>query len=123
MPEEVGMRTSTGMPARVGTGRFGNEHGVTVVFVAVSLFAILAMGALAVDLASLRSAHTEAQRAADAIALAGGDAFYQYPINDPQAPDSAQKWALQIARKNMVRSDTLNVDSGYAVTTTTYAWG
>ena len=48
-----------------------NERGVTIVLVAFSLLALLGMAALAIDIATLYVAHGEAQRAADAAALAG----------------------------------------------------
>jgi len=47
------------------------ERGVTILLVAVCLAALLAMAALAIDVVTLYVARTEAQRAADAAALAG----------------------------------------------------
>src|ERR1700756_181961 len=47
------------------------EQGITILLVAVAIVGILAMAALAIDIASLYVAHGEAQRAADAGALAG----------------------------------------------------
>jgi len=102
--------------------RLANERGSVLAMLAVSLFALLAFGALAIDLASLRSARSEAQRAADAIALAGAAAFQKYPWSDGPTVDSAGQWALDIARVNQVRSDTIDVRSPTA-TTTTYLWG
>jgi hypothetical protein len=52
-----------------------NERGVTIVLVAFSLLALLGMAALAIDIATLYLAHGEAQRAADAAALAGARMF------------------------------------------------
>src|SRR6266481_4882793 len=52
-----------------------NERGVTIVLVAFSLLALLGMAALAIDIATLYVAHGEAQRAADAAALAGAKMF------------------------------------------------
>jgi hypothetical protein len=75
------------------------------------LFAMLAIAALAIDLASIRSARSEAQRAADAVALAGASAFYDLPAGDPTATDEAQTRALNIARLNTVRGDTLYIDN------------
>jgi uncharacterized membrane protein len=51
------------------------ESGQTIVLVAISIVALLAMAALAVDVATLYTAHNEAQRTADAAALAGAQAF------------------------------------------------
>ena len=76
------------------------------------LFAMLALAALAIDLASLRRARSEAQRAADAIALAGASAFRDFPVHDAATPDSAQDRALcHRSREQGPRSDTLDVRS------------
>jgi hypothetical protein len=106
----------------VRNGRQLGERGVTLPLVAVSLMAMLALGALAIDLASLRDARSEAQRVADAIALAGASAFRDFPSNEDWASDSARTRGLDIARANMVRSDTIDVRNP-VVTPTTYAWG
>jgi hypothetical protein len=89
---------------------------------AVMLFAMLAMAALAIDLASLRSARGEAQRSADAIALAGAAAFRDYPYTDALTIDSASKWAIDIARLNQVRKDTIDVRNETSQTAS-YGWG
>lgn len=54
---------------------FDQQKGQTLLLVAFSMVAFVAMGALAIDLTSLYSAHSEIQRAADATALAGAKAF------------------------------------------------
>jgi hypothetical protein len=51
------------------------EAGVSLVIVAVALVALLMLAGLGIDLASLYAGHTEAQRAADAAALAGAEVF------------------------------------------------
>jgi hypothetical protein len=51
------------------------ERGVTMVLVALGMFAILAMAVLAIDIVSLYVAKSDAQRAADAAALAGARMF------------------------------------------------
>ncbi len=51
------------------------ERGITIVLVAFSLLALLGMAALAIDVSTLYVAHGEAQRAADAAALAGAKMF------------------------------------------------
>ena len=86
-----------------------SERGSVVVMVAVSLFAMLALSALAIDLASLRDSKAESQRAADAIALAGASAFRDFPWTDAKTSDSAKSRALRFARWNKVRADTLDV--------------
>src|SRR5262249_19182829 len=56
-------------------GERRGEHGQTILLVAVSMVALLAMAALAIDVVSLYSARSEAQRAAEAAALAGAQVF------------------------------------------------
>lgn len=63
------MRTAT---REAGTG---GEWGVSLVLVALSLVALLAAASLGIDLGLLYVARSEAQRAADAAALAGASAF------------------------------------------------
>jgi hypothetical protein len=99
-----------------------NQRGSTIAIMSVMFFAMLAMAAFAIDLASLRSARSEAQRAADAIALAGADAFLKYPSTDLLTVDSAGKWALDIARQNKVRTDTIDIRNE-AWSTTTHGGG
>src|SRR3954462_1676260 len=48
------------------------ERGVTMIFVALAMAAIISMAALAIDVITLYLAKQEAQRAADAAALAAG---------------------------------------------------
>jgi hypothetical protein len=59
----------------VDTSHRKNERGITLVLVAFSLLALLGMAALAIDVSTLYVAHGEAQRAADAAALAGARMF------------------------------------------------
>ena len=99
-----------------------DRRGSSIVIMSVMLFAMLAMAALAIDLASLRSARSEAQRAADAVALAGASAFRDFPWTEGPTADEARTRALGIARVNQVRQDTINVENP-VITTTTYGWG
>ncbi len=107
---------------RTVRGRLRNERGSVVVMIAVSLFAMLALAALAIDLASLRDTKAESQRAADAIALAGASAFRDLPWTDAATVDSVRVRAKEIARWNKVRADTLYVQT-IAWQKNTYAWG
>lgn len=59
----------------VDKARRKNEQGITIVLVAFSLLTLLGMAALAIDVSTLYMAHGEAQRAADAAALAGARVF------------------------------------------------
>jgi hypothetical protein len=51
------------------------ERGQTIILVAVSMLVLLALTALAIDVVTLYVSHNEAQRAADAAAMAGAKAF------------------------------------------------
>jgi hypothetical protein len=59
---------------RVRRSRRG-ERGVSFLLVVAGIFSILAMAALAVDVATLYAANSDAQKAADAAALAGAKIF------------------------------------------------
>ena len=96
---------------RSSGGLVRNRRGSTLAMMAVLLFGMLALSAFAIDLASLRDARGEAQRAADAIALGGASAFYDMPQGDPGATVEATNRALSVARQNMVRGDTIYVDN------------
>src|SRR6266436_4952709 len=68
------------------------EQGITVAFVAVSIFALVGMAALAIDLVTLYVAKAQAQRVADAAALAGAKTLVEYGITaDPL--DTQVSWA------------------------------
>ncbi len=72
-----------------------SERGASVVIMAVSLFALLGMAALAVDMGMLLKVRSDAQRAADAAALAGAMEYMNgntAAIRD-LAADSAHKYA------------------------------
>jgi len=62
----------------VWTRMVRNERGGVAVLVAVSVAALLGFAALAIDLSMLFKARTDAQRAADAAALAGASAFLDF---------------------------------------------
>src|SRR5882672_1764627 len=52
-------------------GHHLQERGVTLALVAVAIFSIIAMAAVSIDVGTLYQASAEAQRSADAAALAG----------------------------------------------------
>ncbi|MBZ5600185.1 MAG: hypothetical protein LAN83_17905 [Acidobacteriia bacterium] len=62
------------MPSPLDSSR-QRQRGVTILLVVVALVVVLGMAALAIDVVTLYVARTEAQRAADAAALAGAKAF------------------------------------------------
>lgn len=75
------------------------ERGATLVFVAVSLGALFGFSALAIDLGMMYVARVDAQRAADAGALAGASAFIDNA--DPnQAIQPARDRAMEYALRN-----------------------
>src|SRR6185437_16012448 len=61
-----------------------DERGVTMMVVAFTLVAILAMAALSIDVAELYVTRGEAQRAADAAALAGAKMFVTSVVTSVQ---------------------------------------
>src|SRR5882724_54676 len=68
------------------------EQEITVAFVAVSIFALVGMAALAIDLVTLYVGKAQAQRAADAAALAGAKTLVERGITaDPT--NSKSSWS------------------------------
>lgn len=89
----------------VGTRR--GERGQTLILVALSLVSLLAMAALAIDVVSLYAARSEAQRAADAAALAGARAFVDSGVMtnsglQSTATDMANGYARGMRAENLV---------------------
>src|SRR5580700_595295 len=89
------------------------QRGQTIVLVAISLVALLAMAALAIDVVTLYVARSEIQRAADAAALAGAKAIADSSVTtlllaDPNAA-TVQGWApaAATARINALLQDNL----------------
>lgn len=75
------------------------ERGSTIVLALVSMTAVLAASALAIDLGMLVAARSEAQSAADAAALAGAGAFLR-PGSSANA--LARQQALDFATRNTI---------------------
>lgn len=95
-----------------------NERGAALALVAVSLTAVLGMAALAVDIGMLMKARADAQRTADAAALAGASAFIDENVALDQLPAARQR-ALEYANRNYVGATTVDVDSAGGGTTIT----
>ena len=89
-------------PSRRRRAYAGNERGSVLILVTLSLVAVLSMFALVVDLGMGYSARSEAQRAADAAALAGASAFLDYPVEPLHAVEPAKNLARQYARLNEI---------------------
>lgn len=68
------------------------ERGITLIFVVVAIFALLGVAALAIDLVTLYVSKAEAQRVADAAALAGAKGLIDSGVTaDPS--NSQNDWA------------------------------
>ena len=82
--------------------RKSDERGQALAMAAVSMVAVIAMGALAVDLGMAFAARAAAQRAADSAALAGASAFIDYNWAQPIASETAETRAREYALSNDV---------------------
>jgi hypothetical protein len=76
--------------------RLRDRQGSALVLLVVAMLGILSMMALAIDMGMLRTAHGEAQRAADAAALAGASAFMEMGADAAAlaAPTRAKDFAI-----------------------------
>ena len=88
--------------------RKSDERGQALALAAVSMVAVIAMGALAVDLGMAFAARAAAQRAADSAALAGASAFIDYTWSQPIASETAEARALEYAQNNDVLARTID---------------
>jgi Flp pilus assembly protein TadG len=78
-------------------GAYQRERGQTIVLVALSLVTLLAMAALAIDVVTLYVARGEAQRAADAAALAGAKAFVDSGVTTDPSNTTLRTLAQNVA--------------------------
>lgn len=81
-----------------------SERGQTILLVAVSMVALLAMAALAIDVVTLYVARTEVQRAADAAALAGAKAIADSGVTTLPASDTTDLPNAIILAQSMATS-------------------
>jgi len=79
--------------------KVGEQRGAALIIVAGGILAVTSVTALAIDVGLLTTARTEAQRAADAAALAGAGAFIGSPGNE----ELARVLATEFAAENRVR--------------------
>jgi len=101
-----------------------NERGQTIVLVAISLLSLLAMAALAIDVATLYAARSEIQRAADAAALAGAKAIADsgittLPPGDPNLLNAAglsRTMASSAINAMMTANPVINQVAGQPIT-------
>jgi hypothetical protein len=82
-----------------------DERGSVSVVAALSMTGLLALLALGIDLGALFTARSEAQRAADAAALAGASAFLEY--QQSQARSVAEQRAVEFAISNQIRGQAI----------------
>jgi Flp pilus assembly protein TadG len=86
-----------------------NEAGMSLVFVGMSLMALLSACMLAIDVGMLMTARSQAQNSADAGALAGATALYYDDYDDRTATGPAVTNAIDAAEANLVMSNTVVV--------------
>ena len=98
---------------RVTTQTLRAERGATMVIVALAMTALFGFLALAIDLGMLYAARSDAQRAADAAALAGASAFLDN--SGPAAVGPARQRALEYALRNTFQNGP--IDSNEVVIT------
>jgi len=116
-------RVRSSYPARL------RERGITMVVVALAMVAIIAMAALSIDVVTLFLAREEAQRAADAGALAAARVISMSGLTGTAGPDSgvapwtticggaasvASVMAQAVAQQNSVGSSTPTVTVTYS---------
>jgi Putative Flp pilus-assembly TadE/G-like len=119
------------MPSAINMSGRKGERGVTILLVTVALVVMLGLAALGIDVVTLYVARTEAQRAADAAALAGARAFVASGFTSGQlglvsssaAQDqvcvsggsagsgAANQEALAVAAQNLVAGQAASVQS------------
>ncbi|HEX6251017.1 MAG TPA: pilus assembly protein TadG-related protein, partial [Gemmatimonadaceae bacterium] len=97
----AGRRSRPTRRARAWSAWNADERGSVTVIVALTITALIAMLALGIDLGALFTARSEAQRAADAAALAGASAFLEY--QQENARSEAIERAVQFATVNTIR--------------------
>jgi hypothetical protein len=97
----VGLRNRRSRPAPLWHAWALDERGSTSVIVALTITGLMALLALAIDLGALFNARAEAQRAADAAALAGASAFLEF--QQENARSVAVERAMSFATSNDIR--------------------
>ncbi|MBI2819853.1 MAG: hypothetical protein HYX73_07725 [Acidobacteria bacterium] len=107
------------MPAIRSAGPWSRKQaGMTLFMVAALLFVLLGMAALSIDLVALYVNRSEAQRAADAAALAGAKKFLQY-VNgaSPQfvVEAAARQEAQVVGAQNVVGGQAAQIADGDVV--------
>ena len=104
------------MPIRSPRAWWRDERGSVTVMVALTVMALMGVLALGVDLGALFNARSEAQRAADAAALAGASAFLDY-----QEGEAAREAQLRAIVKPQAESEIAPLMAGLQVGRALYA--
>ena len=87
-----------------------NRRGASLALAAVCMFALIGVGALAIDLGMLYKARADALYAAEAAALAGASAFLDSPnYNATAVQQEAVDRAREYAHMNRILTDTISV--------------
>jgi hypothetical protein len=94
-----------------------SERGASLVLIAASMVVLLTLCALAIDIASFYVARSEAQRSADAAALAGAKIFATSSCTSGTGGCSALQTAatneaITVGNKNLVSGANPNIQSG-----------
>lgn len=99
---------------RRAKSRLADERGATLVFVALLLVALFGLFSVAVDVGMWLNTRGEAQRVADAAALAGAG-IYMYNEGDPERPAdmvaAADSSAREFGGRNYVGTTVLDADA------------
>lgn len=96
----------------LSTARRLNDSGVSILIIAVSMVFILGMAGLAIDLASLYVARSQAQRAADAAALAGAEALVNQGCVTGTTGTGLTSTCMAFARQNAETVGNQNMIAG-----------
>lgn len=107
-PDRTGSRLRARLAEILGRGRWKGERGSVLVVTSFALVGMMGMVALAVDLGMLHSARSEAQRAADAGAMAGAA---RYASTHGEA-SAAEEEAIRFAEKHTIRGHPVDISSG-----------
>lgn len=86
-----------------------NEAGMSLVFVGMSLMALLSATMLAIDVGMLMTARNQAQNSADAGALGGATALFYDDYDDRSSTGPAVTSAIAAASANEVMSEAVSV--------------
>jgi Flp pilus assembly protein TadG len=91
-----------------------NARGGTLALTAVMIVGLLSVLALAIDLGMLYKTKGEAQRAADAAALAGADGFRQF-VDPNDAVVTVRRQAMELAGRNFMTGGQIDTTSEVTV--------